>query len=664
MKKILLLIVLLTSSLSAIIAQHPRVCDYVSLKHALKGLECEVIIATVDYNNSAKLLHTKKEIGIPTIEQFGKEIDSLDIIDYNSDTVYIYRKLIQGWNEDVSREIKSKKGAYRIYKNEKNISFEHFEIEDKGEGEYNCNPNYSPSIYPDLFEWEGMEKLLKERSMTLLDEDVEEVTRLIFDRYKLVHVDKWLFSPLFIPQKRIRDIHERAGIKTDTPLEISLVHVYDTVSKKDNDEYISISANSQVSGNKFSLDNSFVNGEHRIAELVAEKNMITDPCEVNRIACAIGDTDMDGSTKDGYGNWFRYYHVPTKENSKAILRVDDESEEEYMTVYDNENHELMVLVAREYGDGADFESIYSTYRNDTIYSCTINGHYLIDKESDALTKPLKATSDTTFSEHYFRTSKHKSTIDNVAGKYTDKKKSHELYLYENGFCNISLAYGRTGQGFWYIDNDSVVCLFEKASINDWLTSGKPVEGEMRFGRDGRKLKNSEFVLSKKRLHTDNAYKNVKWNAFTYHPKGQPINCLGLHSYKVDDWDKMPICYSVYPIKKYTGRTFKLLYSEDQYLVVDAEEIKTMPRDKVLFIKKGELAVHTRNFDGESIHLHSEANYESEIIYTTSRNHLAAIFDIDKGWLYVKIITEEGNSVHGWLEPAMQCPYPFNDNPLN
>ena len=36
-----------------------------------------------------------------------------------------------------------------------------------------------------------------------------------------------------------------------------------------------LSANSQVSGKKFSLDNGFVNGEHRIAELVTEKNSDT-----------------------------------------------------------------------------------------------------------------------------------------------------------------------------------------------------------------------------------------------------------------------------------------------------------------------------------------------------------------------------------------------------
>ena len=231
MNKFFIYIVITFTAFTSVQAQYPRVCDYVSLKHALKGREFEVITAR-PIDKAIELLHTKEEIRIPTIGEFGKEIDSLDIIDYNGDTVYIYRRLMIGWNEDRSIDIKSKKGAYRINKDERNVLFEQFEIEDKGKEECDSTPDYAPSIYPDLFEWDGMEKLLKERSMTLLDEDVEELTRLIFDRYKLVHVDKWLFSPLFIPQKRIREIHERAGLKTKIPLEITLVHVYDTISKK------------------------------------------------------------------------------------------------------------------------------------------------------------------------------------------------------------------------------------------------------------------------------------------------------------------------------------------------------------------------------------------------------------------------------------------------
>ena len=239
MKRTIVFISLLLSAYISIMAQHPRVCDYVSLKHALKGREYEVITAEHTKNGGSKMLvHTKDMIRIPKIEEFGKDIDSLDIINYKNDTIYIYREVcVVGYNETI--EFKSNKGAYRVYEdNEK--TFEQFEIEDNDDEEWNCDPNYFPSIYPDLFKWNGIEKLLKERDMAMGSEVFEELYRFIFKDYRLVHVDKWFFRPLFIPFKRIHKIHELAGIKTDIPLETPLVHVYDTISKKDNDEYISI----------------------------------------------------------------------------------------------------------------------------------------------------------------------------------------------------------------------------------------------------------------------------------------------------------------------------------------------------------------------------------------------------------------------------------------
>ena len=120
MNKHIISLIIIITAFTKVQAQDSRVCDYVSLKHALKGRECEVVTAEPAYNG-VEILHTKKEIRIPTIGQFGKEIDSLDIIDYNGDTVYIYRRLMLGWNEDVSIDIKSKKGAYRINKDERNV---------------------------------------------------------------------------------------------------------------------------------------------------------------------------------------------------------------------------------------------------------------------------------------------------------------------------------------------------------------------------------------------------------------------------------------------------------------------------------------------------------------------------------------------------------------
>lgn len=263
------------------------------------------------------------------------------------------------------------------------------------------------------------------------------------------------------------------------------------------------------------------------------------------------------------------------------------------------------------------------------------------------------------------------TVEDIAGKYTSQMRlpaTNESYRYgldlmDNRFCDITLGIANIGQGFWYVDNDSVICLFEKASLNDLLSFGRAFEGRMSFAISCNKLENTEFVFNRKRRHTDVNNETIKWNAFTYHPEGQPVDCFGLHSYRIDDLVKMPICYSVYPIKKYTGRTFKLLYSEEDYLVVDAEEINTLPSNKTLYIKKGELAVHTKNFNGERIHLYNKAHKDSDIIYTTEKSHIASIYGIENGWLYVKI-TEDGEDVYGWLEPEMQCSFPFSDNPCN
>ena len=231
MKRFITCIAILLSVFVQIHAQRSTVCDHVSLRHALKGMKCKVI--TAGFTNKAdciELVHTREKIRIPQIEKLGKDIDSLDIIDYKNDTVYIYRKVcLLGFTETI--ELKSNKGAYRVYEGYEK-TFEQLEIEANNEEEWNNDPNYCPSIYPDLFEWNGIEKLLKERGMAVGGEEFEELYRIIFKDYKLVHVDKWFFRPLGFQLKRIREMCERAGYKTRVPSEMTLVHVYDTKCKR------------------------------------------------------------------------------------------------------------------------------------------------------------------------------------------------------------------------------------------------------------------------------------------------------------------------------------------------------------------------------------------------------------------------------------------------
>lgn len=78
MKRIILILTSFLSTLVTLSAQEPRVCDYVSLKHALKGKECEVVkTASYYYNEDTVLVeHTKEEIGTEVLNGHGKAISA------------------------------------------------------------------------------------------------------------------------------------------------------------------------------------------------------------------------------------------------------------------------------------------------------------------------------------------------------------------------------------------------------------------------------------------------------------------------------------------------------------------------------------------------------------------------------------------------------------
>ena len=186
MKRIITCIAILITAFAQLHAQHPRVCDYVSLKHALKGLECEVMRpASYYYNKDTVLIeHTKEEIRIGVINKYGKAIDSLNIINYKNDTVYIYSEYdIRGKH---ITEIKTHKGAFRIRtQTNPELFFEPLEMPDIDKQE--LNDAIPESIYPDIFEWDGLEKLIKDSSTKHTADVWCTLTRLILNEYKLMH---------------------------------------------------------------------------------------------------------------------------------------------------------------------------------------------------------------------------------------------------------------------------------------------------------------------------------------------------------------------------------------------------------------------------------------------------------------------------------------------
>ena len=313
----------------------------------------------------------------------------------------------------------------------------------------------------------------------------------------------------------------------------------------------------------FTLENGILNALYGVPELATERNMIDDTCEIQSIAKAIGDCDSNGNMKEGYGNWFRYYNIPSPPDYRLILRTDDESLEEYILYTDECNRLVAIIVAREYGDGADFETLESQYKNDTIHSTRITGHYIVDGAEDTITGSLPAVCDTLSSSRPFRTYR-------------------PIYLCE-------------GQ-----------------SALDWSKE-----------------------------------------AFTIHPKGKAINCYT----KGSDNSYKDVIFKLYPLKEEhnAGHIVEYSHSTDGYLSI-------IVNNDIVYVKKGSIAVNTRNYQGSTLNLYSAPNENSPILYRIDQEQTAPIFDICGSWVYVKMKDSNGKDVYGWLEPEMQCGNPFTNCP--
>ena len=239
MKKLFTLLIAFLYT-AILFAQHPRVCDYVSLKHALKGREIDFMSPgpyTEGFVQTVK--HSKEEIRIGVINEYGKEIDSLNIINYKNDTVYIYTE--NSLVEELFAEIKTNKGAFRIHSlKDSTLFFKPIEINVHVDEDTYFDPTFAPGIYPEIFEWNGLEKLIKDKTVKHTADKWCYLTRLILNEYRLTHIDRWV-SRIFVGSlKRDAEICKKNGWEIKFPAEYEIVHIYDTISKKDNDDYICI----------------------------------------------------------------------------------------------------------------------------------------------------------------------------------------------------------------------------------------------------------------------------------------------------------------------------------------------------------------------------------------------------------------------------------------
>lgn len=143
-------------------------------------------------------------------------------------------------------------------------------------------------------------------------------------------------------------------------------------------------------------------------------------------------------------------------------------------------------------------------------------------------------------------------------------------------------------------------------------------------------------------------------AFTIHPKGKAVRC-----YERDVKGKYKyVRYKIYPLKEESNAGAIIQYVSCH----DSKYLGVIVNNDLVYVKKGDIAVNTRNYNGKTLNLYKEPNKESAIIYKTNKEHTAPIFNINGDWLYVSLKEENGKKVFGWLEPEMQCGSPFTTCP--
>ena len=132
-----------------------------------------------------------------------------------------------------------------------------------------------------------------------------------------------------------------------------------------------------------------VNGKYLISDIMIEENMVTDTVLFNGMTALFNDFHQEK-----YGNWFGYWHIAKEKHGELLLRMSNDDTYDVVLVCQGAGKYSFHLVARSYGDGADFEQIHSTLKGDILHKTIIKGYYPYVIQSDTLTNSIPTVPET------------------------------------------------------------------------------------------------------------------------------------------------------------------------------------------------------------------------------------------------------------------------------
>ena len=115
---------------------------------------------------------------------------------------------------------------------------------------------------------------------------------------------------------------------------------------------------------EFSIQYPYINNQYLIWDVAKESNLVTDSLIINIVQSIF---PRDKSTPN-YGNWYSYYLIENNNGRALVLRFanDDVYDEILICKCTRCGNVVAHHVAREYGDGEDFENISSVIKGNVI----------------------------------------------------------------------------------------------------------------------------------------------------------------------------------------------------------------------------------------------------------------------------------------------------------
>ena len=132
---------------------------------------------------------------LPISKKGGRAIDQMQIIDYSSDTLYVFKESLEVDDFEMRYYIKSKTGLFKLDSSasgkfrriEKIHCMEHEKVSKKARKYYDC-----------VFEWGDLENFLL-NNWSSKNRAYAKLIRIIMEDYKIKYIDKWEYEDIDMP---------------------------------------------------------------------------------------------------------------------------------------------------------------------------------------------------------------------------------------------------------------------------------------------------------------------------------------------------------------------------------------------------------------------------------------------------------------------------------